>query len=61
MAADVRGIWLRSSQCTPGKNCVEIGRSDAGAVIRDSKSGLELRTPNDVDWAALLALHDRLV
>jgi hypothetical protein len=65
MAADVRDIWLRSSSCTPGKNCVEIGRSGTGVVIRDSKGGAELRTSDGVGWAAFLAhcrtLNDRLV
>lgn len=61
MAADVRDTWLRSSSCTPGKNCVEIGRSGTDVIIRDSKSGLEIRTSNAVGWATLLELHDRLV
>jgi hypothetical protein len=61
MAADVRDtdpirIWVRSSRCNPGKNCVEIGRADQGVVIRDSKSGTTLRTLEDTSWTAFLAL-----
>lgn len=60
MAADVRDTktsraWLRSSSCTPGKNCVEIGRTGTGVIIRDSKSRSALRTLDADPWAALLA------
>jgi uncharacterized protein DUF397 len=60
MAADVRNTnptrgWHRSSRCTPGKNCVEIGRARIGVVIRDSKSRSALRAIDDVPWAAFLA------
>jgi hypothetical protein len=60
MAADVRGTdqartWRRSSSCTPGKNCVEIGRVGTGMVIRDSKSTTALHGVSAAPWAALLA------
>ena len=60
MAAGVRDTrttrtWLRSSQCTPGKNCVEIGRSDGDVIIRDSKSRKVLGGLGAVAWVALLA------
>ncbi|HEU5485475.1 MAG TPA: DUF397 domain-containing protein [Microlunatus sp.] len=59
MAADVRDIkpsrtWLRSSSCTPGKNCVEIGHVGTRVVIRDSKSRRTLRGLGTVAWFALL-------
>jgi hypothetical protein len=65
MAADVRGgtvnrKWLRSSRCTPTKNCVEIGATDTGVIIRDSKSGTTLRAVGAVPWAAFLA-HCRAI
>lgn len=60
MASDVRegnppSSWLRSSRCTPNKNCVEVRRVDAGVIIRDSKSRATLRTLGDHPWATFLA------
>ncbi len=60
MAADVRDMtpartWLRSSLCTPGKNCVEISRTSTDVVIRDSKSKAVLSALGGVPWAAFLA------
>jgi hypothetical protein len=60
MAADVRDTstartWLRSSSCTPGKNCVEIGHASVGVLIRDSKSRSALRVPDGTPWATFLA------
>ena len=65
MAAGVRDIsssrtWVRSSACTPEKNCVEVGRTRAGVVIRDSKSKTALHALADVPWTAFLA-HCRTV
>lgn len=54
MAADSR-TWFRSSHCNPGKNCVEVGRADAGVIIRDSKSWTTLHALDDVRWTAFLA------
>lgn len=65
MAADVRDTdasrsWLRSSFCTPGKNCVEVGREGGDVVIRDSKSSAALRPLDDVRWTVFLA-HCRAI
>jgi hypothetical protein len=59
MAADVRDInssqiWLRSSLCNPGKNCVEVGHTAAGVIIRDSKSKTALHALNNAAWTAFL-------
>jgi hypothetical protein len=59
MATDVRDInsgqiWLRSSRCNPGKNCVEVGHTEAGVIIRDSKSRTALHALNEVSWTAFL-------
>jgi hypothetical protein len=59
MAADVRdtntGHWLRASQCTPKKNCVEVGRTSSGVIIRDSKSNVTLHPLDEARWAAFVA------
>jgi hypothetical protein len=60
MAADVRDKkparpWLRSSLCTPGKNCVEIRHTGTDVIIRDSKSEAALSALGGVPWAAFLA------
>jgi hypothetical protein len=57
MAADVgdKRTWHRSSYCTPGKNCVEVGNARNGVVVRDSKSWLELRVLDRSHWVAFLA------
>jgi hypothetical protein len=64
MAADVQDIdswiWHRSSLCTPGKNCVEVGHTDAGVIIRDSKSETALHAVNNASWTAFLARCRRL-
>ncbi len=65
MAADVRdidatGFWLRSSHCTPKKNCVEVGCDGRGVVIRDSKSSIALQPLDYVRWTAFLA-HCRAI
>jgi Domain of unknown function (DUF397) len=58
MAADVRDInsriWLRSSLCTPGKNCAEVGHTDGGVIIRDSKSKTALHAVSTASWTAFL-------
>lgn len=59
MAANTQDInrtraWRRSSRCTPGKNCVEVGRDDAGVIIRDSKCDATLPAVNDLRWAMFL-------
>jgi uncharacterized protein DUF397 len=65
MAADVRDtssnrFWLRSSHCTPKKNCVEVGHDDNGVIIRDSKSNTTLHPVDDVRWTAFLS-HCRAI
>jgi hypothetical protein len=65
MAADVRdtesnAFWLRSSYCTPKKNCVEVGRDGGGVTIRDSKSSITLRPLDEVHWTAFVA-HCRAI
>jgi hypothetical protein len=59
MAADVRDtssnrLWLRSSACTPGKNCVEVGRDGSRVIIRDSKTSNSLHPLDDARWTAFL-------
>ena len=58
MAAGVRDTntdhWLRSSHCTPKKNCVEIGRTSSGVVIRDSKSRVTLHPLDEARWTAFV-------
>lgn len=48
-------LWIRSSHCTPGKNCVEIGRCDTMVIIRDSKSRSTLGELEVAPWMAFLA------
>ena len=65
MAADVRDnrsdrFWLRSSRCTPKKNCVEVGHDDSGVIIRDSKSSTTLRPLDEAHWTAFLT-HCRAI
>lgn len=60
MAADVRGaevsrIWIRSSRCGPGKNCVELSRDGRDMLVRDSKSQTVLAALDHDQWIALLA------
>lgn len=60
MAADARDtdairLWLRSSHCTPGKNCLEVGRDGGDVVIRDSKSRTTLPPLDGVHWTVFLA------
>lgn len=56
MAADGRGTtWLRSSRCTPKKNCVELRGTHAGVVVRDTKSTATLHPFDGAGWAAFLA------
>lgn len=58
MAADGRDIhattWLRSSRCTPGKNCVELADGRAGMIIRDSKSAATLPPLDSAAWSTFL-------
>lgn len=53
-------LWIRSSRCTPGKNCVEVGRSDTEVIIRDSKSRSTLGGLEAAPWMAFLA-HCRAI
>jgi hypothetical protein len=60
MAADVRDtnlsrMWIKPSRCNPGKNCVEVGRSTTGVIIRDSKSRIALRELDNGPWSVFLA------
>lgn len=58
MAADGRHIdtttWLRSSRCTPGKNCVEIAGCHAGMIVRDSKCAATLHPFDGASWSVFL-------
>jgi hypothetical protein len=60
MATDVPGtevshIWVKSSRCGPGKNCVELRRDGAAVLVRDSKSRAVLPALDGDQWIALLA------
>lgn len=54
-ATEVRRIWVKSSRCGPGKNCVELCRDEDGMLVRDSKSRAVLPALTDNQWIALLA------
>jgi Domain of unknown function (DUF397) len=64
MAADVRDTntdhWLRASSCNPPKNCVEVGWTSSGVIIRDSKSSVTLHPLDEARWAAFVA-HCRVI
>jgi Domain of unknown function (DUF397) len=36
-AAPSTAVWIRSSRCHPGNNCVELAACDGTVLVRDSK------------------------
>ena len=46
--------WRRSSRCNPDFNCVEVGRSEAGVIIRDSKGKVALHALDSAQWRGFL-------
>jgi hypothetical protein len=52
---DTALTWRKASRSTAGNDCVEIARTTAGYLIRDSKNPNGPRLPLDAPtWAALI-------
>ena len=55
-AEDTALTWRKASRSTAGNDCVEVARTTAGYLIRDSKNPNGPRLPLDFPtWSALIA------
>jgi hypothetical protein len=55
-ASDEGITWRKASRSNAGNNCVEIARTTAGYLIRDSKDPAGARLAVDPDsWAMLMS------